>query len=282
MTRPHPYRPPRRRPVVAGKQPDGLPPGAGTACRGDRVRHPPLGRWRADGDPRSDAGSYHAGQRPGGGAHGGGTCRPASAGSTGGRGADPGRLGCLWSRPTGRRLRVEVKTDAAHRPYPGLLEAALAVLAGAGMLGRSVVIAFDPATAAQAAAVGGWPAQCGRCPAAPCPPLGPAGVVAEARRIGVPEVDCALREATPALQAAVRRRGYASASGARIGGKRSTAPWPLGWMRWPPTIHLSLLRLRRQPQLTAAAGTGRPGRQPPARQRRQLATGQARSLASGR
>ena len=109
--------------------------------------------------------------------------------------------------PTGRRLRVEVKADAAHRPYPGLLEAALAVLAGAGMLGRSVVIAFDPATAAQAAAVGGLAGTVWLLSRRVLSTLGPAGVVAEARRIGVPEVDCALREATPALQAAVRAAG---------------------------------------------------------------------------
>ena len=45
-------------------------------------------------------------------------------------------------RPTGIALRMEVKSDADHRPYPGLLAHALRLLDAAGMRGRTVVTSF--------------------------------------------------------------------------------------------------------------------------------------------
>jgi len=45
-------------------------------------------------------------------------------------------------RPTGIALRMEVKSDPAHQPYPGLLANALRLLDAAGMRGRTVVTSF--------------------------------------------------------------------------------------------------------------------------------------------
>lgn len=57
--------------------------------------------------------------------------------------------------PTDIVLRMEVKTDLHHRPYPGLLAQALAVLDAAGLRGRTVVTSFDLSIAAEAAATAG-------------------------------------------------------------------------------------------------------------------------------
>ena len=45
-------------------------------------------------------------------------------------------------RPTGITLRMEVKSDVEHQPYPGLLDQALRLLDAAGMRGRCVVTSF--------------------------------------------------------------------------------------------------------------------------------------------
>lgn len=45
-------------------------------------------------------------------------------------------------RPTGIGLRMEVKSDVEHLPYPGLLGQALRLLDAAGMRGRTVVTSF--------------------------------------------------------------------------------------------------------------------------------------------
>jgi glycerophosphoryl diester phosphodiesterase len=45
-------------------------------------------------------------------------------------------------RPTGIALRMEVKSDVEHQPYPGLLDHALRLLDAAGMRGRTVVTSF--------------------------------------------------------------------------------------------------------------------------------------------
>jgi len=57
--------------------------------------------------------------------------------------------------PTAITLRMEVKYDTEHVPYPGLLTRALAVLDAAGMRGRTVVTSFQADTMAKAAATPG-------------------------------------------------------------------------------------------------------------------------------
>ncbi len=57
--------------------------------------------------------------------------------------------------PTGVRVQVEIKDDAAGDAYPGALDAVLAVLDAAGMRGRAGVIAFEAGLAGRAARAGG-------------------------------------------------------------------------------------------------------------------------------
>lgn len=57
--------------------------------------------------------------------------------------------------PTAITLRMEVKTDARHVPYPGLLSQALGILDAAGLRGRTVVTSFNLDVAAEAAATPG-------------------------------------------------------------------------------------------------------------------------------
>jgi glycerophosphoryl diester phosphodiesterase len=62
---------------------------------------------------------------------------------------------CAVFAGTGIALRMEVKPDHDHRPYPGLLGQALGVLDRAGLRGRTVVTSFQAGTAAEAAATAG-------------------------------------------------------------------------------------------------------------------------------
>lgn len=110
-------------------------------------------------------------------------------------------------RPTAKRLRIEVKTDAAGKPYPGLLDAALAVVAAAGMLARTVIIAFHGPTAAAAWAHGGLAGAVWLVGKRVLDAVGPRGVVAAAGALGVPEVDASASDATPDLVAAARGAG---------------------------------------------------------------------------
>jgi len=110
-------------------------------------------------------------------------------------------------RPTGKRLRVEVKADAAGRPYPGLLDAAIAVLADQEMLARTIVIAFHAPTAAAAAAHGGLASAVWLVNTRILEAIGARGVVAAARALGVPEVDTSAEDASAELLAAARDAG---------------------------------------------------------------------------
>jgi glycerophosphoryl diester phosphodiesterase len=62
---------------------------------------------------------------------------------------------CAVFAPTAITLRMEIKPDARHRPYPGLLDAALAVLDRFGLRGRTVITSFLADTVAEAAAAAG-------------------------------------------------------------------------------------------------------------------------------
>jgi glycerophosphoryl diester phosphodiesterase len=62
---------------------------------------------------------------------------------------------CALFAPTGITLRMEVKPDHDHRPYPGLLVQALGVLDAAGLRARTVVTGFQVATVAEAVVLPG-------------------------------------------------------------------------------------------------------------------------------
>lgn len=53
-------------------------------------------------------------------------------------------------------LRLEIKADAAGRPYPGLVARAAASLDALGLRPRTVLMSFEPATVAEATALGGF------------------------------------------------------------------------------------------------------------------------------
>ena len=113
-------------------------------------------------------------------------------------------------RPSGKRLRVEVKTDALGRPYPGLLDSVLAVLATEGMLARTVLICFHGPTAADAWARGGLAGAAWLVSGRVLGALGGDATVAAARALGVPELDTDLAAMTPELLAAARGAGLAA------------------------------------------------------------------------
>ena len=60
---------------------------------------------------------------------------------------------CAVFAPTGITMRMEVKPDHDHRPYPGLLAQALGMLDAAGLLARTVVTSFQVAIVAEAIAI---------------------------------------------------------------------------------------------------------------------------------
>lgn len=113
-------------------------------------------------------------------------------------------------RPSGKRLRVEIKADGAGRPYPGLLDAALSVLAAEGMLARTVLICFHGPTAAEAWARGGLAGAVWLVSGRVLDALGVDATVAAARALGVPELDTDVAAMTPALRGAARMAGLAA------------------------------------------------------------------------
>jgi glycerophosphoryl diester phosphodiesterase len=118
-------------------------------------------------------------------------------------------LGALAAllRPSDKRLRVEIKTDAAGRPYPGLLGAVLSVLAAEEMLARSVLICFHGPTAAEAWARGGLAGAVWLVSGRVLATLGAPATVAAAQALGVPELDTDLSAMTPELLGAAREAG---------------------------------------------------------------------------
>lgn len=114
------------------------------------------------------------------------------------------------ARPSGKRLRVEIKADAAGRPYPGLLDKALAVLAAQDMLSRSVVICFHGPTAAEAWSRGGLAGAVWLVSARVLHTLGGEATVAAARALGVPELDTDIADMSPGLLDAARHAGLAA------------------------------------------------------------------------
>ena len=131
-------------------------------------------------------------------------------------------------RPTSKRLRVEIKADATGRPYPGLLDAALTVLAAEGMLARTVIIAFHGPTAAAAWAHGGLAGAVWLVGTQVLNAIGPRGVIAAAGALGVSEVDTSAADATPELVTAARGAGLGFGVWAANHGPEISAALALG------------------------------------------------------
>ncbi len=75
---------------------------------------------------------------------------------TGGEGIPLLRDALAALAPTPQRLRLEVKADADGRPYPGIIGRILPLLDAPGLRDRIVLMSFQAATVAEAAAAGGF------------------------------------------------------------------------------------------------------------------------------
>lgn len=127
------------------------------------------------------------------------------------RGLDEGvaslRCAATVVRDAGRVLRLEIKVDAAGRPYPGLVPVCAAVLAELGMLDRTVAIGFaaQDVAAASRAGFGGTALLLN---AAGWRGLGPAAAAALCRHADAPELGLPFAECDDAaVVAAIRATG---------------------------------------------------------------------------
>jgi len=107
----------------------------------------------------------------------------------------------------GRTLRLEVKADADGRPYPGIVNACLAVLEGTGMRRRTVGMSFQPRTVADMAAAGGFLRTVLLLEAKPWRGMGVPGAVALARSCGATEIGLPVLELDAAAVAGFRNAG---------------------------------------------------------------------------
>jgi len=90
--------------------------------------------------------------------------------------------------PTPVAPRIEIKSDAARRPYPGIVGRTLSVLDAAGQRGRSWIIGFHADTMAEAQAAGGLAGVAWLVEVPTLMDIGVDGIIAVARGIGVAEI----------------------------------------------------------------------------------------------
>lgn len=88
-------------------------------------------------------------------------------------------------RASGKTLRMEVKYDVDHRPYPGLLTRAVALLDRMDLRARTVVTSFIAETAGAAAAMPGLQGAIWLVAPAVQQDIGTAGIIAVARGLGI-------------------------------------------------------------------------------------------------
>lgn len=91
-------------------------------------------------------------------------------------------------RPSGKTLRMEVKYDADHRPYPGLLARAVALLDRMDARDRTVVTSFIAETAGAAAAMQGLAGAIWLVAPSVQQDIGTSGIAAVARGLGLSAV----------------------------------------------------------------------------------------------
>jgi len=126
---------------------------------------------------------------------------------TGGEGVPSLAAAAALVRDAGKALRLEIKADGEGRPYPGIVPACLALLDGLAMRGRTVVMSFQPATVAEAAAAGGFRRTVLLLESRPWRGMGRAGAVGLAHACGAEEIGLPVGELTPASVAAFRSAG---------------------------------------------------------------------------
>ncbi len=110
-------------------------------------------------------------------------------------------------QPTAITLRMEVKSDVDHQPYPGLLQQALRQLAGAGMLGRTVVTSFLAPVVAEAVLAEGLQGRIWLVAPVIMDDCGLDGVIATAEAHAITHVGIRAPRLTPEVAAYLRAAG---------------------------------------------------------------------------
>lgn len=105
------------------------------------------------------------------------------------------------------KLRVEIKAAPGGEPYPEVLPRVLGVLEAAGILGKSIIIAFHGPTAAAAARATGLGGAVWLVEPGAVRDLGLPALVAAAKALGVPAVETHESAATADYVAAMRAAG---------------------------------------------------------------------------
>jgi glycerophosphoryl diester phosphodiesterase len=131
-------------------------------------------------------------------------------------------------RGAGRVLRLEIKADAEGRPYPGVVAACLGVLDTAGMRARTVVMSFQPATLAAAAAAGGTLRRVLLLEAKPWRGMGAGGAIGLARACAADEVGLPIGEWGADAVAAIRQAGLGASAWATNDAATIAAAFALG------------------------------------------------------
>jgi glycerophosphoryl diester phosphodiesterase len=114
-------------------------------------------------------------------------------------------LGILAPSPVAPR--IEIKADAAGRPYPGIVGKTLAALDAAGQRGRAWIIGFQADTMAEAWRAGGLAGVAWLLELPTLRDIGLDGLVAVAKRHGFPEVGMHESAIDAALLARLRAEG---------------------------------------------------------------------------
>lgn len=109
--------------------------------------------------------------------------------------------------PTGVRLQVEIKDDAAGRAYPGVLDAVLTALDAADMRQRAGIIAFEAGLAGAAARAGGLHHAAWLLTGRTLHHLGPKGAAAVCRAHGVGWIETEVSALDAAIVTAWRAAG---------------------------------------------------------------------------
>lgn len=126
---------------------------------------------------------------------------------TGGEGVPSLAEVAALTRDAGRVLRLEIKSDAEGRPYPGIVPACAAVLDAAGMRDRTVLMSFEPMTVAAAAAIGGFRRRVLLMGSRSWHGMGAEGAVALCRACHAEEFGLAIADWDEAAVAALRAAG---------------------------------------------------------------------------
>jgi glycerophosphoryl diester phosphodiesterase len=103
--------------------------------------------------------------------------------------------------------RIEIKADAAGKPYPGIVGKTLAALDASGQRGRAWIIGFQADTMAEALAAGGLAGVAWLLELPTLRDIGVEGIVAVAKRHGFPEIGLTESAIDAALLARLRAEG---------------------------------------------------------------------------